>query len=134
MSELFIKASRKKFRFPSSKGDLTIEQLWDLPLTSTNGCNLDAIARSVFNSLKEIGESSFIETRPHPMKAELEDKLEILKFIIATKMAEAAAAETRRARAEEKRQVLEALAARKAANLATASEEDLLKKLEALSD
>ena len=29
---LFEKATRKAFRFPTGKGELTIEQLWQLPL------------------------------------------------------------------------------------------------------
>ena len=40
---LFEIASRKKLRIPTTKGDLTVEQLWDLPLKST-GLSLDKIA------------------------------------------------------------------------------------------
>ena len=44
--ELFIKAARKKFRFPSKVGMLNVENLWDLPLTSANKASLDDTART----------------------------------------------------------------------------------------
>ena len=45
MSEIFMKATQKKLRFDSTQGLLTVEDLWDLPLTGTNKkANLDDIA------------------------------------------------------------------------------------------
>ena len=34
---IFEYATRAKLRFASSRGDLTVEQLWDVPLRSTDG-------------------------------------------------------------------------------------------------
>ena len=48
---LFITASRAKFRFPFSVGQLSAEDLWDLPL-SGRGQNLDNIARALHKELK----------------------------------------------------------------------------------
>ena len=47
MDNLFLQATREKFRFESSKGDLSVEQLWDLPLTSRTGFDLDTVAKAV---------------------------------------------------------------------------------------
>lgn len=92
MSEnnIFEQASREKLRFPSIKGDLVIEQLWDLPLQSSrsNTVDLDSVARTVNADLKAVTEESFVQTRTNPVKAQLTLKLDILKHIIATKQTE----------------------------------------------
>lgn len=92
MSEnnIFEQASREKLRFPSIKGDLVIEQLWDLPLQTTrsNTVDLDSVARTVNADLKAVTEESFVQTRANPIKSQLTLKLDILKHIIATKQAE----------------------------------------------
>ena len=54
MEQMFEKASRAKIRFETSKGSLTVEDLWDLPLTSNTGkADLDDIARGLHSQLKE---------------------------------------------------------------------------------
>ena len=49
---LFEIASRNKLRVPTTKGDLTVEQLWDLPLKSANGLSLDSIAIALNKQLE----------------------------------------------------------------------------------
>jgi len=58
---MFEKASRSKLRFMSTKGLLTVEDLWDIPLTSKNGVSLDDIAKSLHKQIKESEETSFVE-------------------------------------------------------------------------
>ncbi len=130
---IFEIASRRKFRFESVKGPLTVEQLWDLPLTSpltasVTGAkaDLDSIARGVNFDLKGVTEESFVNVRPDPRKPDLETKLELVKYIIAEKIKEAAEKTAKR------RTLLDALAAREQAELTSASKEELLKQLEAL--
>ena len=49
-NNLFELASIHKYRFPASIGELTLEQIYDLPLDgSKNGVDLDTIARSPFD-------------------------------------------------------------------------------------
>ena len=59
--DIFEKAAREKLRFDSPIGDLTTEQLWDLPLTSANiqRPSLDFMARAVSRELRDFGEESF---------------------------------------------------------------------------
>ena len=43
MEDLFAKATRDKVKFVTVKGEISIEDLWDLPLTSEKGFDLDSI-------------------------------------------------------------------------------------------
>lgn len=90
MSKIFEIASRKAYRFPSVKGDITVEQLWQLPLTSTTGFALNNVAIDVNKQLKTFAEESFVNVKNTPGKVDTETKLEIVKHIIGVKEAEAA--------------------------------------------
>jgi hypothetical protein len=129
MDDLFIKATRRAYRWNSSRGELNTEQLWDLPLSSRGGFDLDGVGRLLLAEIKAMGEESLIETRPNKAKADAEARLEVLKHIIATKQEEARAAELRASRADQRRKVLDALAARDADELNKASREELLARL-----
>lgn len=96
---LFEQASRLKVRFDSSKGQLTTEDLWDLSLPS-----LDTIAKGVNKQLRTAQEESFINVKT-PNDTILELKLELLKHVIAEKIAEKAA----RVNAEHKQQEIATL-------------------------
>jgi hypothetical protein len=124
---IFETAARKKLRFPSTKGELTAEQLFDLPLVQ-----LDTVARSIHSELKSITEESFIDVKPDPRRPELETKLEIVKHVIAVKVKERDDAIAAQERAAKRRKLLDAIAAKEDEALTTASKEDLLKQLAAL--
>lgn len=134
MTDLFIIASRKKYRFPSIRSDLTVEQLWDLPLLSYNGFDLNASAVAVNAELKGLAEESFVETRSNPRRGELENMLEIIKFVIATNQEEATKATQRAAKASLKAQIQEAIEAKKLDQLSSASLEDLQAQLASLGE
>lgn len=126
---IFETATRNKFRFPSARGELTTEQLWDLPLTSKNSFDLDTVARTVNGELKAVSEESFVTPKVNPNKGSLEVKLEIIKHVIATKLAEADKRQQAQERAEKRRKILEALASKEDEALSQASKDDLLKQL-----
>lgn len=132
MSNLFITASRRKFRFASDRGDLTTEQLWDLPLTSKNGCNLNAVAISVHTELKGLAEESFVEVSSNPRKRDLEDMLEVVKYVISVKQEEAKAVTDRLAKQALKRKLQEAIEAKEGEELLGSSLEELKQQLAAL--
>lgn len=132
---LFEIASRRKFRFPSVVGELTTEQLWDLPLTAARGrSDLDGVAKAVNAELKAVTEESFVNVRPHPAKADLESKLDIVKHIIAVKMDERTKADAAADRAEKRRKLAEALANKQDESLRNMSEEEIRAKLAELDD
>lgn len=133
--DIFEIAARRKFRFPSVKGDLTAEQLWDLPLlivspTRDVKADLDTIGRGIRTELNDVSEGSLVNVNPDPRKGELTVKLDIIKHIIAVKQAEAAAAKTAAERAEKRRKLVDAIASKDDEALTKASKEDLLKQLE----
>lgn len=131
-TDLFLIASREKYRFPSEKGHLTVEQLWDLPLSSRTKFDLNNVAIAVNNDLKSIAEESFVETSSNPRKSELERQLEIVKTIIATKQEENRKATEKAAKASLKAKIQEAIDAKKDDALRSASLEDLQAQLAAL--
>ena len=133
MTELnYEQAIRSKTRFPSPKCDLSLEQLWDLPLQARNGFDLDTVAKTINAELKGISEESFVDRGSNPRKGELEYKLELVKHVIATQQEENLAALTK-ARAKEERQKLEAiLATKQASALESLTEEQIQARLDAL--
>jgi hypothetical protein len=133
MSDLFIVASRRKFRFASERGDLSVEQLWDLPLTSKNGFNLNAVAIAVNSELKGLAEESFVETSTNPRRRELEQMLEVVKYVISVKQEEAMAAQERVAKQELKRKLQDAIAAKEGQALLDASLDDLRAQLASIA-
>lgn len=81
---LFVNSVRNKYRFASKKGHLTIEDLWDLSLES-----LDEIAIAIHDDLEKIGKRSFVKQKTKHSE-ELQTKLEVVKYVIQTKITEAA--------------------------------------------
>ena len=127
---LFEQASRDKLRFSTNKGDLTVEQLWDLPLQSTRGgLSLDAVARSVNAKLKAVSEESFVSTTSNPEKALHERGLDILKHIIAVRQEENAKKRTDTERAAEKERLLSLLDKKRDEALGQLSEDDIKARL-----
>lgn len=135
MSEMYKTAAQLRLRFPSAVGELTAEQLFQLPLKSASGCDLDTIARAVNSRLKEVTTESFVEdVKPNPHKARLELALDIVKDVIATKQAEAATLRAREERTRKRQKLNDLIAAKKDEALSASSVEELQRQLAALSD
>lgn len=129
---IFETATRNAYRFPSIKGALTTEDLWSLPLTSKTGFDLDSVARAVNEALQSASTTSFVSTEADPRKGVLENQLEILKHIIAIRLAENAALRNEAARKAEKARLLDILAAKEDDALLGLSTEALRDKINAL--
>ena len=126
---IFVTASRKKFRFASERGELTTENLWDLPLTSRNEFNLNSVAIAVHNELKSLSEESFVEVSTNPRRKNLEDMLEIVKYVISVKQGEAKAATEQVAKQALRRKLQDAIEAKEGEKLCSSSLEDLKAQL-----
>ncbi len=136
MNNIFEYATRNKLRFTSVRGELSVEQLWDVPLRTTrgDGFDLNTIAKATNKSLKEISEESFVETSKTPEHTRREIALEVIKHVIETKLAEEEAAKTRVAKKQEKEKLLAILAEKQDGKLSELSEKELEKRIRALED
>ena len=133
-NDIFEYATRNKLRFASIKGELSVEQLWDVPLRSRDDFNLNTIAKAANKALKEISEESFVETTRTPAHTVCEQRLEIVKFVIETKLAEEAAAKTRAENKQKKEKLLAILAEKQDGKLSELSEKELKKQIAELGD
>ena len=132
MSDMFEKASRLKLRFNSIKGQLTVEQLWDLPLTAANDFCLDAVAKSINAELKAAGEESFVSTTRAPGAAVRELEMDLVKHIIAVRLAENEAKRNESERATERARIRDVLRERQDKELLDLPKEELEKRLREL--
>lgn len=132
VENLFERASREALRFNTTRGLLTTEELWQVPLKAKSGFDLDNITRDVNAELRAETEESFVETKTSPRKAQLELKMALLLHIIGVKKAETAAAELRAAKAAKRQQILGIIADKQAQSLHGKSIEELQAELAAL--
>lgn len=129
---MFEKASRLKLRFDSARGQLTVEDLWQLPLTHSNGFDLDSIAIDLDKKLKDTTNVSFVNKNQKSDQT-LQLKFDIVRHIIEVRLAEQEAAEKAKEIKDQKQVILQLIAEKKAEALKGASLEDLEKKLEELN-
>lgn len=123
---MYKKASRLKLRISTSKGRLSVEQLWDLSLS-----DLSTTIKEVAASLKEASpgdELSFLEatTTPDPID---ELTFNILKDIYTTKKSEAEEAKSFREVKAYNQKILGLIAEKEEEGLKNMSKEDLEKLL-----
>lgn len=118
INELFIVATRQKFRF-NFKGVATVEDLWDL-----NVRDLDTIFKGLNAQAKQAKEESLLAVKSKE-DAVLEAKIEIVKYIVATKLEEANQRRIRAENREKKNRIAEILADKQDEELRGKSVEEL---------
>ena len=127
---MFEKASRLKLRFDTSRGQVSVEDLWRMPLTNSEGFCLDTVAIEVNGQLKQKGESFVAPVSTEDSVLNL--KLDILKHIIAVKLKEIQEKEDALAKKQKKEYLLSILKEKQNEALKSMSMEDLEKELNAL--
>lgn len=126
-AELFVKASRNRYRFDTSKGSLSTEDLWALSLT-----DLDRMAVALDNSIGRESKSFLDNPKVSPVISEVGDKVEILKFIISVKQAENKAKLQAREIEQKKALIKEILEKKRNDDLSQLSADELSKLLNEL--
>lgn len=122
---MFEKATRTKLRFDTSRGLISVEDLWDLPLTSGVGkLNLDDLARGLDAEIKQGAGISFV-TEASTVSEKLKLKFDLVLHVITVKLAENKAALAVRANAEKKQQLLGIIAQKESEQLLGSSLDEL---------
>ena len=100
MSNLFIIASRKAYRFKTEAGQLSVEQLWELPIKSNHGVSLSSIAEKLYSQIKPTTALPWLgtTTTDDAEQEDLKNKLDIVRFIVETRRAEALAQQEQESR------------------------------------
>lgn len=120
--EIFKLAAQQKLRVKTGRGQLTVEQLWDLPINE-----LDALAVSLEDEHKQSGKKSFLATKS------VKDKTAKLCFdvvldILNTKVDEMEALSETKRKKDHNKKILELIAEKKDDSLKGKS----IKQLEAM--
>ena len=124
---IFEKAAKGKYRFNSMKGNLSVEDLYDLPLTSAQGVSLDGLAIDVNREIKATEEESFVsENKPNTILAA---KFDILKHIIKAKIEEIESAKLAAGKKAKKAELVGILAEMEAAALRTDNDPAAIRKM-----
>lgn len=127
---MFEQATRMKLRFQTPVGNVSIEDLWDLPLLRGKA-NLDDIAKSINRKLKESAEESFVVERSSE-NTELSLMFDIVKHVIKVKLEEKEQAKAASEKKERKERILSILADKEDEELKSKSSDELKSLLEAL--
>lgn len=130
---MFELAIRKKLRWQSIRGPMSIEELWDLPLTSKDNFNLDFIGLAADEAQKVTGRS-LVKKEKSPEEALASLRFDIVKYIIDTKIEEEAKAAKRASNRKEREKLKEILEQKQGEKLLGLSEVELQKRIAALSE
>lgn len=128
-TDIFKQATKLKLRFSSVRGDLTVEDLWDLPLTSKSNLSLDGVGKPIQKALRESDEDSLVDV-PTTSKNELNSlRLAVIKEIISVKQEENLIKQNQAAIESQKALLKQALASKKVDEINSLSVEEIEKRL-----
>ncbi len=132
-------ATKNKLRFPSSKNELTVEQLWDVPLRSRDDFNLNDVAKRLNRAVKHVqDDENFVSTdkkkKNDPAQLRAKIAFDIVLYIIEFREAEETKRESNAKRKAERETLYAALEKKQGAAIDGMSEAAIKKKLAALDD
>lgn len=94
--KLFSEATRQNWLFVSSKGLLDLYQVWRLPITSKSPATatLDSVGAALLKQKRSLdSEESLVSSPASTELTEINERIEILKYIISVREAEQRAKE-----------------------------------------
>ena len=122
---VFMEATRKKMRFPSTKGMLTVEDLWDL-----NNNALNEVYMQLKSEKKE--DDGLLPSSNSAYNQEIDVKLEIIRCIYDSKVYAQKVQESNEVRRQQKEKIKEILKDREDGALRNKSTEELEEMLKNL--
>lgn len=111
MSDLFERATRQKLRFETTAGNISVEDIWSLPLSSGK-VNLNDLAKELNKEIKSFEEEDFVNKTSNSKNDDVKLKFDIILHVIKYK-AEEAEAKERAILTSEKRRSIQALIEKK---------------------
>ena len=132
---MFEQAARLKLRFAvGTRVNLTVENLWDLPLTNVKGEDLDHIAIELQEKLST-NEKSFVVQQSKNKETQLNQlKFDIVKYIIDVRLEEQKVANLERQRAQEISTLKELQKQAKIRDLQNLSSEEIEERIKSLEN
>lgn len=127
MENIFEIATRTKMRFPF-KGQISVEDLWDLSVK-----DLDAIYKTLNAQAKKSQEESLLTTKTKEDET-VSVQIEIVKYIVTTKLAEAEAVKKSIELKEKKQKIMKIMSAKQDEALHNMSVDELQKMLDSLNN
>ena len=130
---MFEQATRLKLRFAvGTRVNLTVENLWDLPLTNVKGEDLDHIAIELQEKLST-NEKSFVVQQSKTKETQVNQlKFDIVKYIIDVRLEEQKAVNFERQRAQEIATLKELQKQAKIRDLQNLSSEEIEERIKSL--
>ena len=130
---MFEQATRLKLRFAvGTRVNLTVENLWDLPLTNVKGEDLDHIAIELQEKLST-NEKSFVVQQSKSKETQVNQlKFDIVKHIIDVRLEEQKVANLERQRAQEIATLKELQKQAKIRDLQNLSSEEIEERIKSL--
>ena len=130
---MFEQATRLKLRFAvGTRVNLTVENLWDLPLTNVKGEDLDHIAIDLQEKLST-NEKSFVVQQSKSKETQVNQlKFDIVKYIIDVRLEEQKVANLERQRAQEISTLKELQKQAKIRDLQNLSSEEIEERIKSL--
>lgn len=129
---IFEQATRNKIRFDSPRGQLSVEDMWGLPLTAKSGMSLNDIGMTVQKKLREVDGGSLVESARVTDTNHLGLQLDIIKHIIDVRQNEAKAATIAKEKADRAARLRQILAEKQDDAMTNLSEEEIRAQLAAL--
>lgn len=129
MKNIFEIATRQRYRFATSRGLVTTEDLWDLSLEV-----LDGIAQELDKKIKQSADTKSFIRKTKAADEVAANMLEVIVSIIGTKMAEAEARAKATERKVKRQKILGLMAEKQDKVLSAKSLSSLQKELDALDE
>lgn len=130
---MFETALKEHYRFPSVKGNVTTEDLWDMPLKAVNNYCLNSVAKTLSAAMKESETEDFV-SKVTTSNSLLEAKMDIVKHIIAVKLEDKERAKNAKATKERREYLLSLKAGKEQEQDLKMSVKDIDKELAALDN
>lgn len=127
IGKIFETATRNKYRFPY-KGSVSTEDLWDLSVN-----DLDTVFKSLNAQAKQSSEESLLKTKTSE-DTKLNNKIELVRYIVGVKLEEAEAAKKAKERRTQKQKLMGILSEKQDNELHNKSIEELQAMINALDE